>query len=136
MPIDPTTTTTSATAPLATSGKKPGAVGKDDFLKLLVAQLKNQDPTAPQDMAAMTGQMTQFSILEQLTNIYETSEEQNVSAARDHAVGLIGKTVSYKGTDGGIHEGKVEHVDVTASAPRLTVGGTNGVLLGDITSVR
>ena len=136
MPIDATQTTTFATSTAAGSKSKQGTVGKDDFLKLLVAQMKNQDPTAPQDMAAMTGQMTQFSILEQLTNISKTSDEQNVSAARDHAVGLLGKTVTYKGVDGAVREGTVENVDVTASAPRLTVGGQTGVLLGDITRVR
>src|SRR3712207_8182956 len=108
MPIDPTQSST-GTSSLTATQPKQGVVGKDDFLKLLVAQLKNQDPSAPQDMAAMTGQMTQFSILEQLTNISKTSDEQNISAARDHAVGLLGKTVSYKGADGAIREGKVEN---------------------------
>ncbi len=135
MPIDPTQSAT-GTSTLTSGTATKSAVGKDDFLKLLVAQLKNQDPTAPQDMAAMTGQMTQFSILEQLTNISKTSDEQNVSAARDHAVGLLGKTVTYKGADGSIREGTVENVDVTATAPRLTIGGQGGVLLGDVTKVR
>jgi flagellar basal-body rod modification protein FlgD len=135
MPIDPTQSST-ATAATTTTSAKPATVGKDDFLKLLVAQLKNQDPTAPQDMAQMTGQMTQFSMLEQLTNISKTSDEQNVSSARDHAVGLLGKTVSYKRTDGAVLEGTVENVDLTADAPRLTIGGRTGVLLGDITKVR
>ncbi len=118
MPIDPTTTTTSATAALSTTGKKPGAVGKDDFLKLLVAQLKNQDPTAPQDMAAMTGQMTQFSILEQLTNI-------NKSTDRDNAVGLLGKTVTVNDGTATV-TGKVEGVDVSGPSPKLTIAGKPG----------
>jgi flagellar basal-body rod modification protein FlgD len=136
MPIDPTTTSTGLPTATSSGTKQASGIGKEDFLKLLVAQLKNQDPTAPQDMAQMTGQMTQFSILEQLTNVAKTSEETNISAAREHAVGLLGKSISFKGRDGSIVEGTVEHVDVTTSAPRLTVSGTTGVLLGDITSVR
>jgi flagellar basal-body rod modification protein FlgD len=135
MPIEPTSVTGYTTSASAAKSKE-GNLGKDDFLKLLVAQLKNQDPSNAQDMSAMTEQMTQFSILEQLTNLSKTSDEQNISAAREHAVGLLGKTVSFKGADGGVQTGTVEHVDVTAMAPRLTIGGTGGVFLGDITSVR
>jgi len=42
---------------------------KDTFLKLLVAQLKNQDPTAPTDSTQFVGQLTQYSELEQLIGI-------------------------------------------------------------------
>ena len=110
-------------------------MGKDDFLKLLVAQLKNQDPSNAQDMDQMTQQMTQFSMLEQLTNLAQASEESNISLARTHAVELLGKTVSYRGKDGATKQGVVGHVDVTGSAPKLTVGGDSGLLLADIVGV-
>jgi len=44
-------------------------VDKDTFMKLLVAQLKNQDPLAPQDGAQYVAQLAQFSSLEQLTGV-------------------------------------------------------------------
>ena len=137
MAIDPLTPGTSAAALGAADKKKdPGFLGKEDFLKLLVAQLKNQDPSSAQDMESMTQQMTQFSMLEQLTNLAETTETSNVSLARTHAVDLLGKTVSYRGKDGAIKEGVVGHVDTTASAPRLTIGGDTGLLLADVVGVK
>jgi len=137
MPIDPLLSSTSATGAAAADKKKSASfMGKEDFLKLLVAQLKNQDPSNAQDMESMTQQMTQFSMLEQLTNMNETSEAANVSLARTHAVELLGKTVSYRARDGSIREGVVGHVDTTASAPRLTVGGDTGLLLADVVGVK
>ncbi len=137
MPIDPTGSTTGAAAPGATSKKDaPSFLGKDDFLKLLIAQLKNQDPSNAQDMEGMTQQMTQFSMLEQLTNLAESTQTANVSLARTHAVELLGKTVSYRAADGSTKEGVVGHVDVSGSAPKLTIGGDSGLLLADIVSVK
>lgn len=46
-----------------------GAMGKEDFLKLLVAQLSHQDPTKPTDPTEFVSQLSQFSSLEQLMNI-------------------------------------------------------------------
>ncbi len=54
------------------SPAKSGAdalTSKDTFLKLLVAQLKNQDPTNPTDSTQFVGQLTQYSELEQLIGI-------------------------------------------------------------------
>lgn len=141
MPIDPTTTTgtigTTGAAALTAAAKKPaGFMGKEDFLKLLMAQLKNQDPSNAQDLEGMTQQMTQFSMLEQLTNLAEATEMSNVSLARTHAVELLGKTVSYRVKDGQVKEGVVGHVDVAGSAPKLTVGADTGLLLADVVSVR
>ena len=48
---------------------------KDLFMKLLVAQLKNQDPLQPQDGAAFVAQLAQFNSLEQLTGIRQSIDE-------------------------------------------------------------
>jgi flagellar basal-body rod modification protein FlgD len=137
MPIDPTGATGAAALTSGTDKKKDAAfMGKEDFLKLLVAQLKNQDPSNAQDMEGMTQQMTQFSMLEQLTNLAESTQATNVSLAHSQAIEMLGKTVSYIGDDGTEKEGVVEHVTTSASGPMLTVGGTDGVLLGDVVKVR
>jgi len=106
------------TGAAATSTKQTGFMGKDDFLKVLVAQMKYQDPTSPTDVEGMTQQMTQFSILEQLTQVNKSSE-------RDNAVGLLGKTVTVNDGTATI-TGKVEGVDVSGPTPKLTIAGKPG----------
>ena len=72
MSILPTSTATSQATPSAPSltGAAGGAgLGRDEFLQLLVAQLRNQDPTSPQDGHEFAAQLAQFSQVEQLTNI-------------------------------------------------------------------
>ncbi|MFN0085850.1 MAG: flagellar hook assembly protein FlgD [Blastocatellia bacterium] len=53
----------------AAGGRAAGNVDRDTFLTLLVAQLKHQDPLAPQDGAEFVAQLAQFNSLEQLMNI-------------------------------------------------------------------
>ena len=126
MPIDNVTATNSTiTAPKA--GSASSTMDKDGFMKLLVAQLKHQDPSNPTDMNGMTAQMTQFGILEQLTNMTKTSEATKSSLERTHAVELLGKTVSYKDAAGAIVEGLVEKVDTSTTSPTITVAGKAGI---------
>lgn len=54
------------------STKKNDALGKDEFLKLLVAQMKNQDPMNPMDGQQMAAQLAQFTSVEQLINANDT----------------------------------------------------------------
>jgi flagellar basal-body rod modification protein FlgD len=59
----------------------PSAMGRDEFLKLLVAQLKNQDPMNPMDGKDMAAQLAQFSTVEQLIAMNKSMEATTASAA-------------------------------------------------------
>jgi flagellar basal-body rod modification protein FlgD len=90
---------------------------KEMFLKLMVAQLKNQDPTSPMDQKEMLGQMAQFTSVEQLTNLAQTMQGMALTGS----VQLIGKTVSYTSTD---MQGNSQVVrDVTVSGISSKDGG-------------
>ena len=75
-------TVSSPTAPAAAQSALAGAtgsaaLGRDEFLQLLVAQLRNQDPTSPQEGHEFAAQLAQFSSVEQLTNIGSTLSSQS-----------------------------------------------------------
>lgn len=75
------------------------ALGKDEFLKLLMAQLANQDPTAPTDNQAFIAQLAQFSSLEQAQATNSKLDSlllAGASANQTSAASFIGKNVLYK----------------------------------------
>lgn len=86
--------------------KKLRAVGndqmdKDAFLKLLLTQMKNQDPTTPLQSHEMAAQLAQFTSLEKLTNINEGIESLRKDQKPSHnfeALNLIGKSISIDGS--------------------------------------
>lgn len=75
-------------------------LGKNDFLNLMTAQMKAQNPLSPQDNSQFAAQLAQFSSLEQLTNINTTLTNQTQASSiltqsitNSAAAGLIGKTI-------------------------------------------
>lgn len=71
-------------------------VGKDEFMKLLLAQLKNQDPLKPMDGTDFAAQLAQFSSLEQLSNLNTELKSQSVNQMTigyAQSVNMIGKEV-------------------------------------------
>ncbi|WEK56186.1 MAG: flagellar hook assembly protein FlgD [Candidatus Cohnella colombiensis] len=72
-------------------------LGKDQFLQILITQLRNQDPMQPMQDTEFIGQMAQFSSLEQMVNM-----SSQMSALRQSAgmvAALIGKEVTWQDTD-------------------------------------
>lgn len=91
-------------AAIASSGqttakkKEEAVMGKEDFLKLLVTQLKNQDPLNPDDPTEFTAQLAQFSSLEQLFTLNESVNNLVTStnnSDRLSTLSTIGKEVAY-----------------------------------------
>jgi flagellar basal-body rod modification protein FlgD len=112
-----------------------GELGKDDFLKLFVAQLSHQDPMNPMNDQDMMGQMASFSQLEQVTNMAAANQTIATNLASSSAVSLIGRSVTYLDQDDISHTGTVEKVTVTDGKPSLTVAGTDGIDPSTITQV-
>ncbi|MFS0672439.1 flagellar hook assembly protein FlgD [Ornithinibacillus sp. 179-J 7C1 HS] len=85
-----------------TRGVPDSNLGKDDFLKILMTQIQNQDPTNPMDDREFISQLAQFSSLEQTMNmanaIQGLVQSQHVNPIVQHSH-LIGKTVTYQNYD-------------------------------------
>lgn len=73
--------------------EKQGKLGKDTFLKLLVTQLKHQDPTKPMEDREFIAQMAQFSSLEQMTNVNKELRNLVSSSHASEAYGVLGKNI-------------------------------------------
>jgi flagellar basal-body rod modification protein FlgD len=128
-PSTPTMTSSS-------SNQAANGMGKDTFMKLLVAQMSNQNPMEPTDDKEMIAQMTQFSTLEQITNMATESTKSATASQMSQAVNLLGRTVTYLDTDGNKQTGTVDQVSMVNGAPNLTVGGNDGITTSQITQVR
>jgi flagellar basal-body rod modification protein FlgD len=72
-------------------------LGKDDFMRIMITQMKHQDPTAPFKPDQMAAQMAQFASVEQLQNVNQSIEKlstKNSPLEKMAMTGLIGKTVT------------------------------------------
>jgi flagellar basal-body rod modification protein FlgD len=97
----------------ARSQGQAGILGKDDFLKLLIAQLRNQDPLRPMEDKEFIAQMAQFNVLEQMQQLNQAFEAYAAMAQFGQASSLIGKTVVALPRDGDPSQpitGKVQSV--------------------------
>ena len=125
MAIDPTTgtTATSTTAPAATTSRSD--MDKDTFMKLLIAQMRYQDPTKPLDGAQFVAESAQFTTLEVLQKLQASQAEMATFQSTLLSSGLIGKTVTATGTDGKEVTGLVSSARVVAGQAYIVVNDTS-----------
>jgi flagellar basal-body rod modification protein FlgD len=121
----PVTGTRRSAVPTTTDKSK--SLGKQDFLKLLMAQLQNQDPMKPMDDTQMIAQMAQFSALEASQQLNATMQASNNMQTVFQAGALIGKYIQANQTDGTSTTGAVTSVGFTTTngvtAPTIQVSG-------------
>ena len=134
---EPAASTSPLAVPPTTSvvNNAPSAqLGKDDFLKLLVTQLQDQDPTQPTDSSQFMAQLAQFSSLEQMTNVSQTLDGMASSQSVTQGVDLLGKYLTYTRADGSTGNGVASSISVAGGNVVLKVGDEN-VQAGQITDV-
>ena len=105
---------------------------QDTFLKLLVAQLKYQDPSNPADSTQFLAQTAQFTQVEKLGEIADMLQAQQLIGAS----ALVGRTVTYQDANGVSQTGVVTRTKLNGdSEPTLVVGNTD-VQLSKVTEVQ
>ncbi|KQV07952.1 flagellar hook assembly protein FlgD [Leifsonia sp. Root112D2] len=125
MPIDtvpPVTNGIYATPPTRAPKQSLDA---EAFMSLLVAQLKNQDPSSPMDTGQMIQQTTQLAMMEQMTQQTTTSNENFSLQMRIAASAMVGQTVTYSGKDGETVSGIASAVSFAGPVPQVTVDGVD-----------
>lgn len=114
--------------------KASSDVDKDTFLKLLVAQLKYQDPSNPTDSSTFMAQTAQFSMVEKLDALTTQNAELLSSQRMLQGSDLIGRKIGYPDADGTTTYGVVDSVKITADGAVLRIGDTD-VPISKVTEV-
>lgn len=134
-PTVPTIPATPGTGPEPDpNARSRNQVDKDLFLRLLVAQLKFQDPSRPTDTTQFLSQTAQFTMVEKLEEAAKQQQQLITAQLMTSATGMIGKTVTYTGADGKEATGVVTATTI-GSDPHLKVGNTD-VALSSVKEVR
>ena len=106
---DPTTANKPADATAASSGGGTAAEQTQNFLKLLIAQIQNQDPMAPMDASTMTAQMSQLNMVSSMGNMntsmtamlaqMQSVNFMNQAALIGHSPAVAGDGIAFDGTN-------------------------------------
>lgn len=132
--------TNDSTAAAAAAMKKATGLNKDDFLQLLVTQLKNQDPMNPQDSSAFVAQLAQLTQVEQTYNI--NTNLQNLLTSQNNAgalssVSFIGKQVTAQGSQVSLTSGSPSTLGFTlpsaAAQVSVQISDANGKTVRTLT---
>jgi flagellar basal-body rod modification protein FlgD len=98
--INGLTNNATSTSTAATTKKKDNTLGQDEFMTMLLAQLKNQDPLNPMDGKDFAAQLAQFSTLQQITNLNTTMSSLPTylqSLSNSQMANMIGANALAKG---------------------------------------
>ena len=129
---------TGATGSAATDSQNSMPINQDQFLQMLMAELKNQNPMNPNssDPMQFVTELAQFTSVEQQT--YTAESTQTIAAGQNtaSAISLIGHTVDFDDPTSGLSgTGTVQSVEITSSGPTLTIDGTSGIAASAVSQV-
>jgi flagellar basal-body rod modification protein FlgD len=130
-------TSATPTSPASSTSNSKSILGKDQFLQLMMAELKNQNPmsASSSDPMQYVTELAQFTSLEQATNTAQSTAQTATAQQTSAAVGLIGHNVNYLDANGASATGTVQSVEITSSGPTLTIGGNSGISPSSVTKV-
>jgi flagellar basal-body rod modification protein FlgD len=133
------------TAPISATGGTPPAAGapataaadtdKDMFMKLLVAQLKYQNPMSPTDGNQYMQQMAVFTQVEKLGQLVQAQQEAQQWQQRLAAEGMVGARVTGVDADGSTLSGVVVRATFDAGSPQLRLDDGSTLAVTDVSSV-
>ena len=125
-----TTSTGSTGSTSSTSSKSSTGVDYNTFLQLLIAEMKNQDPTNPMDTSQYMSQFAQLSTVEQAMQTNTKLDSLLSSQSLSQADGLIGKNVSFTDSTGATFTGKVASISINSNGSVATLQDGTKVAVG------
>ncbi|MET4799871.1 flagellar hook assembly protein FlgD [Bradyrhizobium sp. LB11.1] len=130
MNVPSATDTTSTNSTSSTTNTSSNTVDYNTFLQLLIAEMKNQDPTNPMDTSQYMSQFAQLSSVEQAMQTNTKLDSLLSSQALSQADGLIGKNVSFTDSTGATFTGKVTSVSINSDGSIATLDDGTKVAVG------
>jgi flagellar basal-body rod modification protein FlgD len=139
----PTTSTTGTTGTTGTTAANPNSstlpITQNQFLEMLMAELKNQNPMNPNssDPMQFVTELAQFTQVEQETNTAESTSTIASGQNTSTAIALLGHNVTYTDpTTGNPDTGTVQSVEFSSTGPTLTINGTAGIDASAVSEVQ
>ena len=132
-PAVPTATSSSAASSASSAASATNtlsSLSQSDFLQLLIAQMKNQDPTSPTSATDFMTELADFSTVEGMTSLNSSFTLQNM----EQSANLIGKTVDYTDASGKAASGAVSSVVMNNGQVQLDINNTD-VNLSQLTGI-
>ena len=123
----------SVTAADSTKAKKDATLNYESFLKLLVAQMKNQDPTEPMDATQQMAQLATFSQVEQTIKTNKNLESMLQRTSLQEANSVIGRTVV---SNDGATSGVVKEVTLYTDGIVATLDSGKKLVIGPGVTVK
>ncbi len=127
MIVNPTTAPATGPEPAPATAQSRASMDYDAFLRLLIAEMKNQDPLEPTNASEYVSQFASFSVVEQAIQTNQKLDDLLAGLSMTQSGGLIGRHVV--SGDGSV-SGRVESVRLTDQGPDAMLDNGQSLLIG------